>query len=296
MRRRTFLARSVGVAGLGLGAALGFDPDLGYRVGSALADPGPVDADGPDRARAGGAAEAKRTTETILTGTNQETEVVTVDAPESGPTAMVFGGVHGSERSGYLAAEDVAEWEFRSGTAVVVPRANRVAIERGTRHGIGGDLNRQFPPGEEPTTELARALWEVVERHDPDVVLDLHWARGIYGVHRGSVGQAVFPAAVGNAVERADAAIEYVNDEHVPWAMPFHRFRRGNVIDGDAPLLVHKVVGDLDRPGYIVEATTFLLDLRTRVRWTKLLASTLLAQHGVSHRPDVSVREESLRR
>ncbi|WP_129116865.1 succinylglutamate desuccinylase/aspartoacylase family protein [Halegenticoccus tardaugens] len=278
MRRRSFLARALG----GVGAAVPFVGAGPSRFG---------DAGDVGRATTTNGAGAERSREKILDGTRHETEVVVVDAPEPGPTAMVFGGVHGNERSGYLAAADVAEWSFEAGTLVAVPEANRVAIERDERHGVGGDLNRQFPPGEEPTTELARALWGTVERHDPDVVFDLHWARGIYGTHRGQVGQAVFPTDVGDAVAYADAAIGHLNDERVPWAMPFHRFQRGNVIDGDAPLLVHKVAGDLGRAGYIIEATTFLLDVRTRIRWTKLLVSALLTQHGLAHAPDVTVPE-----
>lgn len=223
--------------------------------------------------------------DTIMDGTRWETPVYTVHGAESGPTGVVVGGVHGDEPNGYRAAEAIAEWEIEEGMLVVVPRANAVAIERGTREGPDGDLNRQFPTGEAPTTELARAIWDVVREHEPDVVVDLHRSRGIYGTHDKWVGQAIFPTAVDGAVSDARAVIEETNEETVPWTMRFHRFALGPPLDGGSPLLIHKVAGDLDRPGFLVELTEFLLDLDTQVRWTKRIAERLLERNGIRTDP-----------
>ncbi|MBX0295192.1 succinylglutamate desuccinylase/aspartoacylase family protein [Haloarcula nitratireducens] len=261
MKRRTFLAHS---------AALG---------GATLL--GTVGATATTATQASGGT---RTTETLLAGTNYATDVVTIDAPNDGPAAVVVGGMHGDEPSGYRAASDVASWQFDAGKLVVLPEANRPAIERGTRHNDDGDLNRKFPTGREAETKLARSIWRLIESANPDVVLDLHSSKGVYRTHESAVGQAVFPTVVDPAPTYARAAIETANDTVVPWYMPYHRYERGNLLDGASPLLVDKVAGDLDRPGYIVESTKFILDPPTAARWTSLVAETLLAKHGIPRR------------
>ncbi|WP_458206520.1 M99 family carboxypeptidase catalytic domain-containing protein [Haladaptatus sp. NG-SE-30] len=220
---------------------------------------------------------------TILEETEHATKVF-VQKRGDGPTALVVGGMHGDETSGYRAAEDVAKWQIESGTLVVLPKANRVAIRKNQREGENGDLNRLFPSGEASKSKLARAIWDVVNRHDPDVVLDLHRSLGIYGYHESSVGQMIWPTDAGNAGNHAKQTAEQLNETVVPWHMPFHNYRRGGELTGSRPMLVHKVAGDLNRPGYIVETTKFLLDPGTRVRWTKRAARELLARHGIERR------------
>lgn len=263
MRRRTFLERAT--AALGCSAA-------------------GVAATGTGSATQEGQRAAERTTSTLLSGTKYETEIVTVDAPQDGPTAVVVGGMHGDEPSGYRAATRVASWDIQAGKIVAVPKANQPAIQRGTRKNDNGDFNRQFPPGEEPNTKLARALWGVVVDADPDVVLDLHSSKGVYRTHESSVGQAIFPTVVDPASTRAEEAIATVNDEVVPWYMPYHEYEQGNSLDGNSTLLMHKVAGELNRPGYLVESTKFILDPRTAARWTASIAETLLASHGIERR------------
>lgn len=263
MRRRTFLAQSAATLG-----------------GSALLGTVGTTATATTRQVGGGT----RTTETLLAGTKYAAEVVTIDAPNDGPTAVVVGGIHGDEPSGYRAASTVASWEFDAGELVILPKANGPAIERETRHNDNGDLNRKFPTGREAETKLARTIWQLVENTDPDVVLDLHSSKGVYRTHESFVGQAVFPTVVDPAPTYAQAATDVANDTVVPWYMPYHRYKRGNLLDGSRDLLVHKVAGDLDRPGYIVESTKFVLDPSTAARWTSLVAETVLAKHGILRR------------
>lgn len=219
----------------------------------------------------------------VLKGTKYETEVYVIDAPKSGPTGLVVGGIHGDERSGYHAAEAVSRWQFDAGRVVVLPRANQPAITSKTRHGVGGDLNRKFPPGEEPTTKLARAIWsDVVLRSDPDFLIDLHRSKGIYKFHQEFVGQAIYPTDVGAAESNALDTIALLNEEYVPWYMLYHEFKQGNILYGTTPMLAHKAGGDLGLPAYIVETTTFLTDLDARTRWTKGAAEKLLSLHGIT--------------
>lgn len=239
-------------------------------------------------AKAGRAADDSGTpaaspTTTLLPDTPHETGVYVASGPEPGPTVLVVGGIHGDERPGYRAAARFVGVEPTAGTVVVVPRANRVAIEAGTRTGEHGDLNRKFPTGETPTTPLARAIWKVVERHDPDVVIDLHRSVGLYAYHDASVGQAVFPTDAADAPSVATDVVETLNEDVVPWSMPLHDFRRGNLLTGSDPMLVHKVAGDRSRPGYIVETTRFLVDTETQTEWATRAAVALLSRHGVDY-------------
>lgn len=257
MKRRTVLSRAGGVVGL---AVAGSVPATGASRGS------PV---------------ATRETYTVLDGTKHATEVIVIEGAQSGPTALVTGGIHGDEISGYRAADTISGWDIAQGTLVVIPRANTVAIEHGTREGTGGDLNRLFPPGKRPVSELAQALWGAVERHDPDVYIDLHRSLGIYNVQPGYVGQAIFPTAAGDALEHARAVADELNDEKVPWYMPLHKYRSSDPMPESGPLIANKVGQDRDTPAYIVESTSFLLDLNTRTDWTTRAAEALLARHDI---------------
>jgi hypothetical protein len=263
MKRRRLLAAGAGVLGASVvGTA------AGWATGRPVARSTPQPADGMDVA-----------VTHVLEGTDRETPVYELDSGESGPTAVVLGGVHGNEVSGYRAAEEMVGWTIDGGTLVVVPWANVLAIEDHQRAGPDGDLNRQFPAGEEPRTELARALWDLVSGRDPDAVLDLHRSRGILGTHAEWVGQAVYPTPPG--MDEAEAVVEAVNDEVVPATMPFHEFLVSGPLTGSAPMLVHKVGAELERPGYVVETTPVLLDLDRQVEWTLEIAGRLLERHGV---------------
>ncbi|WP_254824139.1 succinylglutamate desuccinylase/aspartoacylase domain-containing protein [Haloglomus halophilum] len=260
MRRRQFIRGGAAAAGTALGvSAVGFGSPRTTEAAPSTPEP----------------------SDTIMPGTAHETPVYVVEGAESGPTAVAVGGIHGDERSGILAADRLLEWDLAAGRLVVIPRANRVAVEQDTRQGEHGDLNRQFTPDSEPATELARALWDRIVEADPDVLTTLQSSKGLYGTHPDFVGQAVFPTAAGDAVTVAESATATVNDTVVPWYMPFHDFRVGHPLSGEAPLLSHKVGGDLGEPAHIVEATEYLLDDEAGARWTERLATELLAGHGL---------------
>jgi uncharacterized protein len=270
MRRRTLLASG--------GTAI---------VGSAIAGGAALRSmrNSADRSleRAEDALADGRVVDVLLEGTDRETAVYEVTGADEGSTAVVLGGVHGNEVNGYRVAADATGWEIDAGRLVVIPLADVVAVERNTREGPDGDLNRLFPAGDEPESDLAGAIWSVVEEADPDVVIDLHRSRGLFDTHHRWVGQAIFPTAAGDAVEDAERVIEYMNDHHVPRTMRFHRFVMGNVQDDarDAGLLVQKVHHDLGVAGFLVESTAFLLDLGTQIRWTDAMTELLFGRRGV---------------
>ncbi|WP_266074719.1 M99 family carboxypeptidase catalytic domain-containing protein [Haladaptatus caseinilyticus] len=230
------------------------------------------------------AASETQPSHTIRSGTEEETEVYVTDTGKPGPTAVVVGGLHGNEPSGYLAADDVATWSIDKGKLVVIPRANPVAIERGTYSNDNGNLNRKFTPGKEPRTALARSIWSAIERYNPKTVLSLHSSNGIYREAEGpdGDGQAIYPTLSSGADVDATMAAEYMNRYHLDNSFPeYYEFKQGNSLDGDSPLLIHKVGADLYIPGYIVETTRYGTSLDTRVNWTLNIVRHLLRRNGI---------------
>ncbi|WP_066142999.1 succinylglutamate desuccinylase/aspartoacylase family protein [Haladaptatus sp. R4] len=228
-------------------------------------------------------AASSRDTYKIREGTPDETEVVVIDSGSSGPTAVVVGGMHGNEPAGYKAAERMSEWSIDRGTLVLIPKSNPVAIEKDTYSNEKGNLNRQFPPGKTPSTPLARAIWGVITDHDADLVFNLHSSQGIYKENVGpdGVGQAIYPTTVKGARGNATKAAKYVNENYLGDRKDYYRFKRGNLIDGTRPLLIHKVDADLHKPGFIVETTRYETDLETRVNWTLHVVAYLLDQYSI---------------
>jgi hypothetical protein len=216
---------------------------------------------------------------TIQEGTEYATQGYVIDGPTSGPTGVVLGGVHGNEVSGYRAANAIVDWDVTQGTLIVVPEANAVAVGSGTRYSPSGDLNRQFPTGSEPTTPLAREIWELITGADANVVIDLHTSRGFWDSDVGpsGFGQAIFPTAA--ARDTASNVTGVANETLINEDR--YEFTLGNTLRGERPLLIHKVGGDLNRPGYLIEATKAGTDERSRVNWLKTTTEEILQRSGI---------------
>lgn len=232
-----------------------------------------------------------RETYAIMEGTEYETDVHVLDAG-SGPTGMVLGGVHGNEVGGIEAAHLVPDYGLSAGRLVVIPEANAPAVEAREREGPDGNLNRQFPVGEQPTTEIARALWDELERHDPDCLIDMHTSRGVYRLHSGSVGQAIFPARTDGSVEDAEVAAEYANGylkERLDGDLEGYEFvvidleGQDDIAQSDEAdtMLVHKAGADLGTVGWITEVTYRGLDVDEQRFLHDRLAVRLLAENGL---------------
>ncbi len=120
---------------------------------------------------------------TYFARTPQEVTVHFISGREKGPTLLVIGGIHGDEKAGYLAAERYARITLSRGNLIVVPRLNAVAISKGKRQGLGGDMNRLFDLPEKMSrrnpdakvVDLAKSLI-----HRADYVLNLHQAYDFY--------------------------------------------------------------------------------------------------------------------
>jgi hypothetical protein len=214
----------------------------------------------------------------IMAGTKYETTAHVYDSGRDGPTTMVVGGLHGDEKSGYLAADQIAQWGVEYGKLVVIPRSNVVAIAADSRYVDGIDLNRAFPPlGGDCTHPLAEALWAEVVKHDPDWMFDLHSSRGIYQSGDGGVGQAMFPTWTTPARYRGEKAVAALNDYF--GLSGDMAYLMGNTLDADRDMLMHRVAGMLDRPGYLCE-TTEKADLDDQVQWHLFSVEHVMNQIG----------------
>jgi len=64
----------------------------------------------------------------LLPGTPSAIRLRVMHSGVPGPIVLVLGGVHGDGPGAWAAAEQVATWTPTSGSLLVVPRANVVAI------------------------------------------------------------------------------------------------------------------------------------------------------------------------
>ncbi len=222
-----------------------------------------------------GKSDISRDSFTIRSGTDQATKVFVTTASQSGPTVMVTGGMHGNEEGGYTAAGKIAKWDIARGRLVVIPRANAAADRQDSRVASGGvDLNRQFPTGSEPNTKLARAIWSVVEKYNPDIVIDLHESHGVFdGDMVGGVGQAIFRSWDQKALDKANATVSYVNDHYVSRdGYDFVGDPFSSTSNNPTGLFSHKAARDTDAIAFLVETTSKDTPLDKRVQWhTKIV-------------------------
>jgi len=120
-------------------------------------------------------------------GTVDETPVHILTSSKPGPLVLIIAGLHGNEGAGVVASRHVAKyWTIASGIVVVVERANARGVRVNSRlvPGSGVDLNRAFPLQHDPTSSMAKVLWELVSTLKPNVLMDLHEGRGFFAAVR----------------------------------------------------------------------------------------------------------------
>jgi hypothetical protein len=121
-------------------------------------------------------------TQTFFKGSDQEVNVYYLFGSESGPTMLIFAGIHGDESGGYLTADRYVGLKLVKGNLMVVPRLNLYAILTKKRTGLSGrDMNRKFLPSEEnkdPDDKVAGLAKSLMDR--ADIILNLHQGHGFY--------------------------------------------------------------------------------------------------------------------
>jgi len=113
--------------------------------------------------------------------TDQEFSVLIIRGAKEGKTLLVVAGIHGDERTPMLAVERYADVCLLSGTLILIPRLNTVAIRRHRRSGLGGDMNRLFgvsAAGKNPDARVVEVVKGFIRQSD--CVLNLHQGDGFY--------------------------------------------------------------------------------------------------------------------
>jgi hypothetical protein len=157
----------------------------------------------------------------LRAGTRHQTPYFIKTGAEIGPTVVVIGGLHGDETAGYLAARELRKWTVTRGKLVIVPDANRVAVEANKRF-VERNMNRLLPgkPNGDAMERLAFELWDLMKRSKPDLVLTLHESRGFHADDPKRYGQT-FTYDFPELSPRFKRVAARVNREIAP---PKHRF------------------------------------------------------------------------
>lgn len=206
---------------------------------------------------------------------NQSLAVTAVDSKTTGPTALIVGGIHGDEVAGYRAATQLLDWSPTAGQLAILPKANPVAISRGSRSTEYGNLNRHFPTRRAPSSPVARAVWNVIERVDPDILLTLHESRGIYKKDSSGVGQTVFHSPTEVAHDAARMGIRRANRTIGSQRLKLKTGHISHPSIAPTGLLAEKTAYDVGIPSFIIE-TYEGVNLNARIRWQKAVVRGVL--------------------
>lgn len=191
--RRRFLALAGGSAALAAFVAA-CSSDEGPRASAATVEatpsPTPTSTPTPEPVFAAGVESFS-----LMPGTQWETPGIAVHSGLPGSRVMVFGGVHGNEPGGWLAAEEIARWRPTSGGLIVLPRLNRLSAQAFVRTVDGfGDLNRSYPGNPDsplPMSRMAAEVVKVARHYRPKWLFDLHESWMFYS-ERGASGGTAF--------------------------------------------------------------------------------------------------------
>ena len=213
-----------------------------------------------------------------------------VDSEIDGPTVMLVAGMHGNEPAPPLAAEQIAGWEITQGKLVIIPRANVLALDANKRHTPNvdeshSDLNRQFPVDDIPQTELANAIWSIVEKYQPSLLIDMHEGYDFHKINSDSVGSSVIPDKTEHTRTLGKSILDTINKTIKDESKEFS-------------LLSYPVAGSLARatherlsiPAMIIETTKKDQAIAFRVRQQRIMVHQVLSDLGmIMHGPDVLV-------
>lgn len=221
------------------------------------------------------AATTRNVTE-LAAGTDYATKLYTIKSSRSGPTVLLVGGIHGNERSGPVAARKYTSANISRGTLLVIPEANRKALDLNKRKAPGElDLNRAFPRSSKDKADnrLARDIYQVAKDYNVDWVIDLHEGYDYYRrTSTDSVGQTVIYYPRGDTRDMALAVVHKLNSKI---STSYRQFK----------LLRYPVQGSLTRAtGQYLGAHSFIMEtcskdrLSTRVNRNTETVDTLLTR------------------
>lgn len=137
----------------------------------------------------------------MAAGTSDATDLYIIRSGKAGPIVMIVGGVHGNEPAGYRAARIIRDYQISRGTLLVLPEANKRAVQQGVRYVSGQkDLNRCFPTDSKSTgdTKLSKDIYNALKKYKVEWLMDMHEGYNYAGLKStSSVGQSLiyYPTA-----------------------------------------------------------------------------------------------------
>jgi predicted deacylase len=215
-----------------------------------------------------------------------EPAVVVLRGAAPGPTVLVVGGIHGNEPAPPHAVRELGEIEIERGALVLVPEANVAALAKRSRHTPGTpfvDLNRNFPIRGRPFPRgrLASALWELVVRERPDLVVDVHEGFDFYRQNPKSVGNSVVYVphpVVGAKTARLARHLVRVMNRTID--APSKEFAL--LAPGPEGSYARSVTEELGIASLVLETTRVGQPLELRVAQHRRMLAEILAQLGLT--------------
>lgn len=229
-----------------------------------------------------------------------------VESNEPGPTVIVTGGIHGNEPAGALAAEQIRHWPIVRGKLIVIPRVNVAALSKKQRliperPRELADLNRNFPgrgQAAEPRGEIAKAIWNFVNKQNPDWLFDLHEGFEFNISHQPKSGQSKSVGStiiydnnqgLGPIVKRmlaaANATVTDKRKKFVPLS-------RGPVRTS----LARAVIDSLGKKALILETTFKDQRIPVRTRQHRVMINAALMEIGMINQDCTNILTPSNRR
>lgn len=209
----------------------------------------------------------------IGSGEIYQTPYYVQDSNQEGYTLMLVGGVHGNEPAGaYALLELLEELTIDQGKLIVIPKANKQALEMNLRYPPGAsDLNRAFTDKtpETWTEHLAAEIFDLVIAYEVDLLFDLHEARDYHRINPSSVGQTLLFNTTDEHVLLPWDIADIIN----PLLFPLERFILMSPTARDS--LTRKVYQDLTITTMITE-TTLKQPMEVRITQQKMIVLSAL--------------------
>lgn len=144
------------------------------------------------------------------------TSYYVIQSGKKGPTIFIVGGTHGDELAGWSAAEKLLKYRPDKGKLVIIPYANKRAVEKKIRFlPSESDLNRAYPGQKDGTImeKLAYDIYGLIEKMETDLLLDLHESQGFMVDNSKYLGQSIIAYQNSSSIWLALNGREIINQD-----------------------------------------------------------------------------------
>jgi predicted deacylase len=135
------------------------------------------------------------------------------------PIVTLIGSVHGNERAGTLALEQLIMEQSNKlnefpGTLIIIPRPNPTGILNDVRHAIDPvhgviDINRTYKCEEPNCPQITGLIKNLVE--NSDLVVEFHEAYDFHQINKSSLGSCIIPTHHNITFKTSDIIVKNLN-------------------------------------------------------------------------------------